>query len=112
NMWVRHHSFYDTVRASWQQATHLYGMRNLEEKLKRLRCVLKQWNWTTFGDISQRLTAAQTAYAEAERTYDLDSSPENRSEMRRCHAEYQLRLLMEEDFWKQKAAVRWVAEGE
>ncbi|GER30132.1 NADH-quinone oxidoreductase subunit C/D, partial [Striga asiatica] len=32
--------------------------------------------------------------------------------MHRCHAEYQLRLLMEEDFWKQKAAVRWVAEGE
>ncbi|GER49878.1 beta-hexosaminidase [Striga asiatica] len=28
-----------------------------------------------------------------------------------CHAEYQLRLVMEEDFWKQKAAVRWVAEG-
>ncbi|GER43892.1 hypothetical protein STAS_20766, partial [Striga asiatica] len=32
--------------------------------------------------------------------------------MHRCHAEYQLRLLMEEEFWKQKAAVRWVAEGE
>ncbi|GER33187.1 3-bisphosphoglycerate-dependent phosphoglyceratemutase [Striga asiatica] len=32
--------------------------------------------------------------------------------MHRCHAKYQLRLLMEEDFWKQKAAVRWVAEGE
>ncbi|GER39419.1 indole-3-glycerol phosphate synthase [Striga asiatica] len=32
--------------------------------------------------------------------------------MHRCQAEYQLQLLMEEDFWKQKATVRWVAEGE
>ncbi|GER44467.1 retrotransposon protein [Striga asiatica] len=69
--------------------------------------------WTrhhTFQDT--RLIAAQSAYAVAERAYDLDSSPENRTAMRRCHAEYQLRLLMEEDFWNQKAAVRWVAEGE
>ncbi|GER29302.1 DNAse I-like superfamily protein [Striga asiatica] len=111
-MWVRHHSFHDTVRDSWLQPTGLFGMRNLEEKLDRLRRRLRQWNWDVFGNLHQRFAAAQSAHATAERAYDLDPTPENRTAMHRCHAEYQLRLLMEEDFWKQKAAVRWVAEGE
>ncbi|GER55466.1 RNA-directed DNA polymerase [Striga asiatica] len=112
NMWVRHHSFHDIVRDSWLQPTGLFGMRILEAKLGRLRRRLRQWNWDVFGNLHQRLSAAQSAHVEAERAYDLDPTRENRTAMHRCHAEYQLRLLMEEDFWKQKAAVRWVAEGE
>ncbi|CAA0826253.1 Unknown protein, partial [Striga hermonthica] len=112
NMWVRHHSFHDTVRDSWLQPTGLFGMRNLEAKLGRLRRRLRQWNWNVFGNLHQHLSVAQSAHAKAERAYDLDPTLENRTAMRGCHAEYMLRLLMEENFWKQKAAVRWVAEDE
>lgn len=44
--------------------------------------------------------------------FDNGPTPEKRSELHRLSAEYMLRLKMEEDFWKQKEAVRWVAEGE
>ncbi|CAA0841466.1 Unknown protein, partial [Striga hermonthica] len=73
-----------------------------------------QWFTTLFHIRNSWIPAyfKDSAHAEAERAYDLDPTPENRTAMHRCHAEYQLQLLMEEDFWKQKAAVRWVAEGE
>ncbi|GER42507.1 3-dehydroquinate dehydratase, partial [Striga asiatica] len=90
NRWVRHHSFHDTVRDSWLQPTGLFGIRNLEAKLGRLRRRLRQWNWDVFGNLHQRLAAAQSAHATAERAYDLDPTPGNRTAMHRCHAEYQL----------------------
>ncbi|CAA0808147.1 Unknown protein, partial [Striga hermonthica] len=67
NMWVRHHSFHDTVRDSWLQPTGLFGMHNLEAKLGRLRRRLRQWNWDVFGNLHQRLPAAQSAHVEDER---------------------------------------------
>ncbi|XP_042044339.1 uncharacterized protein LOC121790125 [Salvia splendens] len=44
------------------------------------------------------------------KNYEQDQSPHLRSEMNRTAAELVLRLGMEEDFWKQKAAIRWVKQ--
>lgn len=38
--------------------------------------------------------------------------PSLRSELKRCTAQYILISRMEEDFWRQKSAIRWVVEGE
>ncbi|KAH6776562.1 hypothetical protein C2S52_014123 [Perilla frutescens var. hirtella] len=45
-------------------------------------------------------------------SYDSSPTPDARVELSRCVAEYVLRTRREEDFWKQKAAVQWVIEGE
>ncbi|KAH6776517.1 hypothetical protein C2S52_014078 [Perilla frutescens var. hirtella] len=84
NIWVRHHTFHDTVREEWSVPTGFGGMMNLQCKLKRA---------------DEAVTVAQAAY---------DSSPtsEARAELNRCVAQYVLRSKMEEDFWRQKAA-KW-----
>ncbi|XP_042012114.1 uncharacterized protein LOC121760525 [Salvia splendens] len=56
---------------------------------------------------------AEQEVQEAMMKFELDpSSQALRMEMNKTTTEYLLRLKMEEDFWRQKAAVKWVAEGE
>lgn len=111
-MWIRHHAFLQVVRETWDPPIGFFGMRNLQVKLVRTKQKLKHWNRVVFGNVFDKLRLAQEAIASAEAAFDGDPSPDNRMELNRCHAEYQLRLKMEEDFWRQKSAVRWVVEGE
>ncbi|KAH6767718.1 hypothetical protein C2S52_018701 [Perilla frutescens var. hirtella] len=84
NMWIRHHTFRDTVIQEWIAPT----------------------------DIFARVRQADADVAVAQASYDSSPTPDARAELSRCVAEYVLRTRMEEDFLKQKAAVRWVTEGE
>lgn len=44
--------------------------------------------------------------------YDSHPSPKDRMQLNRSIAKYLICAKMEEDFWRQKAAIRWVADGE
>lgn len=65
-----------------------------------------------FGNIFVRLRNAEREAGEAQIKYEADPSPTNREYQNRRTAEYLLCLQMEEDFWRQKASIRWVVEGE
>ncbi|KAL0361196.1 UNVERIFIED_CONTAM: hypothetical protein Sradi_3804100 [Sesamum radiatum] len=88
------------------------GMAKLAEKLKRVKQRLKQWNKDVFGDIFSNVKAAEEVMTRAERTYDVDPTDLNLMEMNRCTALYQQSLSIEEDYWRQKAAVKWSLEGD
>ncbi|KAL8508726.1 hypothetical protein ACS0TY_019112 [Phlomoides rotata] len=55
---------------------------------------------------------ASDAVVRAEAAYLADPSSVLLVELNRSRAEYILRTRMEEDFWRQKSAVRWVVERE
>ncbi|XP_042029932.1 uncharacterized protein LOC121776834 [Salvia splendens] len=112
NMWTRHHSFLKEVEKSWIEATGAQGMVNLHLKLGRVKKCLKWWNKNVFGNIFERVKKADMEAQEALKRFEQDQSPCNRTEMNRTAAELVLRLKMEEDYWKQKAAIRWSVEGE
>ena len=65
-----------------------------------------------FRNIFERIKKAESEAQEAVENFERDPSPALRTEMNRSAAEYLLRLKIEEDFWKQKAAIKWVTEGE
>ncbi|KAH6784357.1 hypothetical protein C2S52_009316 [Perilla frutescens var. hirtella] len=96
----------------WTAPTGYNGMMNLQLKLKRVRKRLSQWNWDVFGDVFARVRQADVVVAVSQASYDSSPTLDARAELSRCVDEYVLRTWMEEDFWKQKAAVRWVTEGE
>ena len=59
-----------------------------------------------FGDVFEKVKQADLEAQEALKKFELDQSPISRMEMNRTATELVLRLRMEEDYWKQKAAVK------
>ncbi|KAL1551886.1 hypothetical protein AAHA92_19674 [Salvia divinorum] len=112
NMWTRHHTFKEEIARAWTADTGFLGMLNLQFKLSRIKSFLKRWNRDVFGNIFEKLREAEEAVTRAQAAYDGDPTATHRAELSRCTAEYVLRTRMEEDFWKQKAAIRWATEGE
>ncbi|KAH6759640.1 hypothetical protein C2S51_000189 [Perilla frutescens var. frutescens] len=81
-------------------------------KLNQAKQHLKWWNKNVFGNIFDKLRTAEEAVAVCQVAYDSHPFSEHRAQLHRSSAKYILRAKMEEDFWCQKSAIRWVAEGE
>ncbi|XP_074559236.1 uncharacterized protein LOC141815220 [Curcuma longa] len=112
NMWIRHAGFLLTVRLNWALPCSGTGMQKLQIKLRRLKEHLKWWNAGVFGNIHEKVQVAESNFALAEKNFDANPSLENKVEMAKTQAVLQKVLYMEEDFWKQRAAVRWMGEGD
>ncbi|KAI3463155.1 hypothetical protein Pfo_019818 [Paulownia fortunei] len=111
-MWSRHHTFWDTVKDSWRYPTETQGMKNLQQKLYRLKQRLRWWNKNIFGDIFENVKKAKQEVADKEKEYDENPCDANLTELKRCTAVLTHNLTIEEDYWRQKAACRWIVEGE
>lgn len=112
NMWIRHHLFLAEVERCWREETGTSGLINVQIKLSRLKSSLRIWNRVVFGNIFERLKKAEQEAKEALERYEQNPTPEFRSEMNKSAAEYILRLKMEDDYWRQKVTLKWVAEGD
>ncbi|KAG6491484.1 uncharacterized protein LOC122004793 [Zingiber officinale] len=111
-MWVRHRDFMQTVRLNWCLPSMAQGLQRLQMKLRRLKEHLKWWNMEVFGNIHDRVLQAEESMAAAEQAYDRDPTEQSRIHRSECQAHLFRVLDMEEDFWKQRAAIRWMGEGE
>ncbi|XP_042019063.1 uncharacterized protein LOC121766897 [Salvia splendens] len=112
NMWVRHEGFADLVREDWIQPTGAEGLLNFQIKLARIKRAFKEWDKKVFGNIHENLRHIEEKIAAAQDDFEERPSPDNRVEVNRCIAMYIRLLKMEEDFWRQKATLRWLAEGD
>ncbi|KAL0407597.1 UNVERIFIED_CONTAM: putative ribonuclease H protein [Sesamum radiatum] len=112
NMWTKHHAFKQCVLTSWQFPINGKGMFKLQQKLYRLKAALKNWNWEVFGNIFQNIKEAEQKSKAAEVRYDNDPSDTNLIAMNKATAELTLALSMEECYWRQKSACKWLSEGE
>ncbi|XP_073037198.1 uncharacterized protein [Primulina eburnea] len=112
SMWLRHHGFLQTVRLNWNLPCHLNGMHRLFVKLKRLKSHLKWWNKGVFGDLFAKLAEAEQAVRVAEAVCEADPSDLHWTSLSNCNADLARVTAMEADFWRQKAACRWLEDGE
>lgn len=110
-MWCKHPGFQSVVESIWTLSVHLSGMMKLNEKLKRLKQRLKQWNREVFGDIFQYLKDVEVAVADAEEKYDDDPSDANLIKMNHVTALLQRALVFEKDYWSHRAS-GWFKENE
>ncbi|KAI3452547.1 hypothetical protein Pfo_009211 [Paulownia fortunei] len=97
---------------TWSDHAPLLTSVNFSSKLIRLKKFLKWWNWNMFGDIFDKIKQAQKEVAKAETTFDDTPTEATQTELNRCTAVLTHALTLEEDFWRQKAACRWVDQGE
>ncbi|KAL6570156.1 hypothetical protein OROMI_014670 [Orobanche minor] len=112
NMWVKHHLFLPTVKESWDIYSNSRGMLKLVDKLSRLKYTLKEWNKFQFGNIFTKIDRAEYEVEVAENVFDQNPCPTNLIHLNKINANLTLLLSMEEDFWKQKANMKWMVEGE
>ncbi|KAF5194214.1 hypothetical protein FRX31_016198 [Thalictrum thalictroides] len=57
--WISHPQFSQVVRNSWNQDLIAPPLIKVEEKLKRLKADLKQWNWNVFGKLECNIKKAE-----------------------------------------------------
>ena len=112
NMWTRHAGFLDLVKEEWAHPSGGQGLLGLQIKLARIKKTLKWWNKEVFGNIHANVKNMEVEIAEAQSNFEADPSPVNRTAINKAIASYILTLKMEEDIWKQKAAMKWLAEGD
>ncbi|KAL0309433.1 UNVERIFIED_CONTAM: hypothetical protein Sradi_5885600, partial [Sesamum radiatum] len=64
--------FLGVVRRNWQYWTVGSGMMRLQQKLTHLKHCLKEWNKTVFGNVFDKVAAAERGLKEADEAYDQD----------------------------------------
>lgn len=82
------------------------------QKLKALKLTLKVWNRNIFRNINTAINQDEDEVLKAEVAYDSFSSEHNMKQL--CMAKKLLndKLEIQEIFWKQKANVKWLREGD
>ncbi|KAK6146196.1 hypothetical protein DH2020_020065 [Rehmannia glutinosa] len=98
-MWARHQYFLCTVAQVWGSPTDVSGLFNLHYKLIRVKQKMKWWNRNIFGNIFSNLKQAKQNVHNAERTYDSDPSPSNRTSLHQAVAQLVMATKLEEDYW-------------
>ncbi|XP_019190133.1 PREDICTED: uncharacterized protein LOC109184574 [Ipomoea nil] len=111
-MWLSHPDFKLVVRQNWSLPADGGGMRALAYKLKRLKIALKVWNKEIFGNVFDRVKVLEAGVAAAKHTYASNPSEESRASLHALQADLLMALKQEECFWRQKARIKWLREGD
>ncbi|XP_073151848.1 uncharacterized protein [Henckelia pumila] len=111
HMWTRHPGFLQTVRINWNLPCDLRGMHKLFAKLKRLKLHLKWWNKEVFGNLFEKLAATEKVVHDDEAAVLINPSNTSWAHFSACNPSLEKISEMELDFWKQKAACSWLADG-
>ena len=77
-----------------------------------MKQALKLWSKLSFGDIFEAVQRAECDVVESETQYDLDPTELQRCDLHRARAHLRHALSMEEGFWRQKARVKWLRDGD
>ncbi|KAE8667867.1 Detected protein of unknown function [Hibiscus syriacus] len=112
NCWSTSANFLGIVKESWTVQCAGNPMQRLFLKLKRLKPKLKNLNKEQFSDISNKVLSKR---ADLERIQLINLShtdQRNIEEERRIHAELVDLEVIESEFYRERAKVHWLKEGD
>ncbi|XP_060202298.1 uncharacterized protein LOC132630740 [Lycium barbarum] len=110
--WVDHESFLHTVEQHWSTEFVGDAFITFKFKMKKLKAAQSVWSKETFGDIFKQLTIREDIVKIKEQLFEEDPSEVNRMVLQQAQAEFKRYMHFKEDFWKQKAGVKWQSEGD
>ncbi|CAH9114746.1 unnamed protein product, partial [Cuscuta epithymum] len=112
NMWLSHPNFMHVVDGAWKNVPTSGGMRGLYNKLQYLKQTLKAWNKNTFGDIFQDIKRLEEEVTTAESLFEANPSEANRDDWSFKQALLLNKHKHENEFWRQRAKLKWLKEGD
>ncbi|XP_071933163.1 uncharacterized protein [Coffea arabica] len=112
NAWRTHPQFLEVIREEWLPSAPGVGMATFHQKLMRVHRRLKLWSRKTFGNIFSRVKTAEGEYHLREAEFDSRRDTEARTLLHEARARYLRELSIEGAFWKQKAGIKWLEEGD
>ncbi|XP_020683867.2 uncharacterized protein LOC110100619 [Dendrobium catenatum] len=116
NMWLAHDSFINVIQNNWSAPVFpddsIYGMRRLWAKLKRLKVVLNWWNKNVFKNIFSNIKEAEEKINVLEAYCQNDPTYVNFAVLKEAKLVLTNLQCQEETYWKQKAAIKFLAEGD
>ncbi|KAL9683096.1 hypothetical protein QQ045_014911 [Rhodiola kirilowii] len=105
--WTEQESFQDIVKASWAGKAHSNPLLNCALKLKRLRKVLRKWNWETFGEVNSKVRQLTKRVEQMESDATVPKAVLTQTKDEVSHLlRYQYAMLEE------KSKINWITEGD
>ena len=81
-------------------------------KLLATRRAIQQWNKQTFGNVFNGIGEAKAGVLRAEEGVENYDSEKAQAKLHMAQAELRRALAIEEQFWCQKARVKWICSGD
>lgn len=110
-MWITHPSFRDVVESSWNGHIHDNPLINFGLKLKRLRSVLKRWNWEVFGDQKRKEDMLFLEINHLEGLLQSNHNDQLERDLKTKKSELENVLHLNECMARDKARVSWLKDG-
>lgn len=84
----------------------------VQAKMKSVRKALAVWSREAYGDIFQKVATLEDSIRVKDTQFELQPFQENREELKKMEAEFKMFLKAEEEFWQQKAGMKWLQDGD
>ncbi|XP_027082415.1 uncharacterized protein [Coffea arabica] len=85
------------------------GMHGFFRKLVHTKTKFRQWNAQCFGNIAQAVKLAEEKLHQCESEFQLRRDDVSKS---KAWATFTLALAVEDEFWRQKSAIKWIQVGD
>ncbi|XP_062005742.1 uncharacterized protein LOC133722901 [Rosa rugosa] len=109
SFWVRHEACAEVVKSGWVCEPQNQPMLEVSQKIMHTRFALNDWQRNTFGC---RRREIEFLRGRLQVLLDLPASESNQQESLSLSSKLDGLLAQEHDYWKQRAKITWLAEGE
>ncbi|XP_027060814.2 uncharacterized protein [Coffea arabica] len=112
NVWLSRADLLEVIRGAWDRPVQGAPLRVLCQKLMASRRAIQDWNKLTFGNIFEKVRVAEAAVCRTEIEVEGNASEMAQNVLHQAQADLSLALVIEEQFWSQKARVKWLHSGD
>ncbi|XP_071909746.1 uncharacterized protein [Coffea arabica] len=110
SVWRHHTGFKDVVQKSWEMPAEGEGMTRFYNKLRAVKGGLQVWNAQVFGNIFNKVKAAEAVLKQREEEFDNGRGSVSRAALEEAKAVHARSLAEECEYWRQKAGIRWLQD--
>ncbi|XP_060182379.1 uncharacterized protein LOC132612052 [Lycium barbarum] len=112
NLWTEEPDFLDIVKDAWAIETVGTPMWKFHLKLKNTCKKLSEWSRNTLGNIFETTKKMEPRISQLEEVCLRDNFEENRMAYNNANALLIQHVKKEEAFWRQKAGLKWITDGD
>lgn len=111
-MWIDHPDFMPLISNVWQSEVRGSPSYIVSEKLKRLRYILKKWNWEVFGNVQENIKSITLHIDELEAQLMSHWNDDQCEQVNSLKQNLEQALKWESDLLIQKAKADWLKDGD